>query len=281
MPTLKTLLSSGDVIAPPHATSAPAKSSLSSRRNAARSGPPPGTRFALWAPRQSVAATGRCGTRLNPPDCAGRAWRPSRRTRARWERSRTDGQDGPRRLRLFAHDLVGTRRTPPIAAIGARPSGECRRSRRHPGRCSGRGRCLPKRGGTDVDRRHGGHRISFQAMATRAELFRAKQQREAHPPRPKRPPRPRRDVPVDTAQPGTSATDRRAGLDGTGQRNRSNRAKKKGGAALESSDTGKPSRKSTRKSQGRVKRTSNLARKQIRKVRSAKARALRAKARQR
>jgi hypothetical protein len=110
-------------------------------------------------------------------------------------------------------------------------------------------------------------------MATKAERFRAEQARAANPPKPKRPPRPRRDIPVDTAQPGTSATDRKAGALGTADRNRSRRAKNKGGAKLENSASGKPSRKSTRRSQGRVKRTSNLQRQAIRDAHSPKSRA--------
>ena len=118
-------------------------------------------------------------------------------------------------------------------------------------------------------------------MATRAQAFKARQQRNANPPKKKRPPRPRRDLVVDTAAPGVSATDRKAGAGDTGRRNVSNRAGKKGGAKLESSASGKPSRKSTRKSAGRVKRTSNLERKATRKVTAPKARATRAKSRAR
>lgn len=66
-----------------------------------------------------------------------------------------------------------------------------------------------------------------------------------------------------------------------GSRNTSKRAKKKGGAALEKSATGKPSRKSTRKSEGGVKRTSNLRKKATRKATSAKTRANKAKAKAR
>lgn len=115
-------------------------------------------------------------------------------------------------------------------------------------------------------------------MATKAEKLRAKQQREANPPRPKRPPRPRRDTPVDTSKPGVSATDRKAGGLGTANRNRSKRAAAKGGARLEDSATGKPSRKSTRKSEGRVKRTTNLQLAATQRATSPKARATRAKA---
>ncbi len=109
-------------------------------------------------------------------------------------------------------------------------------------------------------------------MATKSQLFRAQQQRDAHPPKAKKPPRPRRDVPVDTALPGVSASDRKAGGGSSGARNKSMRAQKKGGAKLESSATGKPSRKSTRKSTGRIKRTSNLRLRAIRKATAPKTR---------
>jgi hypothetical protein len=115
-------------------------------------------------------------------------------------------------------------------------------------------------------------------MATKAQAFKARQMRGAHPPKPKRPPRPRRDLVVDTSLPGVSATDRKAGGGATAARNRSKRSGKKGGAALENSQTGKPSRKSTRGSSGRAKRTSNLRRRAIRKAASPKTRARQAKA---
>jgi hypothetical protein len=118
-------------------------------------------------------------------------------------------------------------------------------------------------------------------MATKAQRFRAEQQRNANAPKPKQPRRPRRDFPVDTALPGVSATDRKVGAGATASRNRSARAKEKGGARLEDSATGRPSRKSTRKSEGHIKRTSNLRRKAIRKASSSKIRAMKAKARER
>jgi hypothetical protein len=116
-------------------------------------------------------------------------------------------------------------------------------------------------------------------MATKAERFRAASQRSG-PKRPKQPKPPRRDARVDTAQPGVSASDRKAGGDSTAERNRSKRAARKGGAALEDSKT-EPSRKSTRKSKGRAKRTANLERRQTRRTRSPAARAARARAKQR
>ena len=49
-------------------------------------------------------------------------------------------------------------------------------------------------------------------MSTKAERFRYELERSG-PKKPKSPPRPRRDAPVDTAQPGVSATQRRAAAD--------------------------------------------------------------------
>lgn len=95
-------------------------------------------------------------------------------------------------------------------------------------------------------------------MATKSQQFRVQQQRDANPPKAKKPARQRRDSPVDTALPGVSASDRKVGSGGSGGRNESARAARKGGAAMENSATGKASRKSTRKSEGRVKRTTKL-----------------------
>ena len=87
-----------------------------------------------------------------------------------------------------------------------------------------------------------------------------------------RPEKERRDVPVDTALPGTSATDRRAGGSSTAARN-TKRNTAKLTAALEDSASERPSRKSSRGSLNRSKRDSNLRRRQTRKVSSSKARA--------
>lgn len=73
-------------------------------------------------------------------------------------------------------------------------------------------------------------------MATKAERFRYRAERSG--------PKPR-DVPVDTAEPGISATDRKA------LRDRTSAAARKGGAVLEES-SGRPSRKSSRRSHGKV-----------------------------
>jgi hypothetical protein len=112
-------------------------------------------------------------------------------------------------------------------------------------------------------------------MATKAQQFKAQQQKDANPPKPKRPVRARRDDPVDTALPEVSASDRKAGGGHSGARNLSKRAAEKGGAVLEDSATGKPSRKSTRKGTG-VKRTANLRLKAILKASSPKSQAAKA-----
>ena len=110
-------------------------------------------------------------------------------------------------------------------------------------------------------------------MATLAERARYQMER-SKPKRSKSPTKQRRDIDVNTALPGTSATDRRAGAGFSGARNL-----KKGGstrAAFELENSrGQPSRKSTRGSANRVKQNSNLTRRQQRRVRSPAARALR------
>jgi hypothetical protein len=115
-------------------------------------------------------------------------------------------------------------------------------------------------------------------MATKAEQARARAERAG--PKREKQRRRRRDVPVDTSLPGVSATARKAGLGDSAARNRSRRAGRKGGAALESS-VGQPSRKSTRRSTGRVKRTTNLQREAVRRATSPQARATRARVRKR
>jgi hypothetical protein len=83
---------------------------------------------------------------------------------------------------------------------------------------------------------------------------------------------------VDTAEPGVSATDRKAGLLDTAERNRSDRAAGKAGWILEGSTTGQPSRKSTRTSLNRQKPATNLALRAERRTIAPTARATRAKA---
>jgi hypothetical protein len=116
-------------------------------------------------------------------------------------------------------------------------------------------------------------------MATKAERFVMEQQRSKRK-KPKRPKR-RRDTSVDTARPGVSATDRKAGGGSTAARNRSLHAAKKATYALEDSATGKPSRRSSRRAANRAKPGSNLTRQKQREMRSPEARAEQAKARSR
>jgi len=94
-------------------------------------------------------------------------------------------------------------------------------------------------------------------MTTKAEEFRywaersgAKKEKSA--------PRARRDVPVDTALPGKSATDRKAGT----ARKPSVRAGKKAAFALEPTTGGRPSRKSTRKAVNRQRTDTQMRVKQ-------------------
>lgn len=110
-------------------------------------------------------------------------------------------------------------------------------------------------------------------MATKAQRFRYQAEREK-PGKPKQPKRPRRDTVVDTALPGVSATDRKAGGKLPGERNLSQAAARKASYALEETST-RPSRKSTRKSANRQKADSQLERQQTRALRSPKARAIR------
>jgi hypothetical protein len=114
-------------------------------------------------------------------------------------------------------------------------------------------------------------------MATKAERFLMEQQLS----RPKKPKQPKRRHPttVDTAKPGVSATDRKAGEGSTAARNRSGHAAKKATYALEDSATGKPSRRSSRRAANRAKPNSNLTRQKQREIRSPEARAEQAKAR--
>ena len=83
-------------------------------------------------------------------------------------------------------------------------------------------------------------------MATKAERFRWESERSG-PKRPPKPRRPRRDDPANTAEPGVSATDRKAAA----PHKESKRAdRSKAIFVLEDSATG-PSRRSTRKASNR------------------------------
>jgi hypothetical protein len=95
-----------------------------------------------------------------------------------------------------------------------------------------------------------------------------------------RPEKRRRDVPVDTALPGVSASDRKVGAGATARRNtKLNLAGMT--AALEDSATGKPSRKNTRRSTNRAKSGAKLERRAKRELLAPQARARRAAARRR
>jgi ribosome-associated translation inhibitor RaiA len=86
-----------------------------------------------------------------------------------------------------------------------------------------------------------------------------------------RPEKRRRDQPVDTAQPGVSATDRKAGYGSTARRN-TRLSDAKATAALEDSAQDRPSRKSTRKSANRGKRDVALRLREVAEARSPVAR---------
>jgi hypothetical protein len=87
----------------------------------------------------------------------------------------------------------------------------------------------------------------------------------------------RRDAYVDTAAPGTSASDRRAGYGATAARNTLRRTSGMT-SALEDSRT-RPSRKSTRKSTNRTRAAAGLELRATLRTRSSKSRAARARAR--
>jgi hypothetical protein len=104
-------------------------------------------------------------------------------------------------------------------------------------------------------------------MATKALAYMAELLRQSRPPRPKKLRKPTRDEQVDTSL-----------LDGLGTlpHNFVKRSDNRGGPVLESSASGKQSRKSTRKSAGHIKAASELTRRQVRRLTSPAARAARA-----
>ena len=115
-------------------------------------------------------------------------------------------------------------------------------------------------------------------MATKAELFRYRQERKG-PKLPKQPPRRRRDRPVNTALPGISATDRIVGAGASGARNTSRSAARKAPYQLEDSRV-QASRKSTRRGANRQKPDSQLRTRQTRVTTSPSQRAQRSRAQQ-
>ncbi|WP_438025249.1 HPF/RaiA family ribosome-associated protein [Sorangium sp. So ce233] len=160
-----------------------------------------------------------------------------------------------RRSRPAAAPRDGARRVAPPATRGSRLArGEKaggRRSKRRP---------LPMpEGGSLIGRRVGRGADNLARAAAR-------------------PDKQRRDATVDTAQPGWSVTDRRAGGSSTAARNtKLNTAG--ASAALEDSADGRPSRKSTRRSANRQKQDDNLRRRQTRAASAPKTRAAKAAAR--
>jgi hypothetical protein len=116
-------------------------------------------------------------------------------------------------------------------------------------------------------------------MATKAERARYAAER-SKPGKVKQPPPPRRDVGVDTAKPGVSASDRKVGLESSARRNLKKNGAPRASVVLEDS-LGQPTRKSTRRAANRAKPSSNLTRRQIRRSTSPKSRAQKAEARRR
>lgn len=117
-----------------------------------------------------------------------------------------------------------------------------------------------------------GAKSKLIGMATRAERFRAEEQINSSQAKPKKLRAHSIDRTVSAATAGVSGA-------GTAHQNLSKRSNNKGGPALEVSEVGTPSRKSTRSSAGRVKAASELTRRQVRRVTSPQARATRAAAR--
>ncbi len=109
-------------------------------------------------------------------------------------------------------------------------------------------------------------------MATKAERYRAEQQVIRSQAKPKKAKAHSIDRAVSAATAGVSGV-------GTARKNLSNRSNNKGGPALEVSELGPPSRKSTRSSAGRVKSATELTRRQTRRITTPQARAMRAVAR--
>jgi ribosome-associated translation inhibitor RaiA len=115
--------------------------------------------------------------------------------------------------------------------------------------------------GSHVGRRVGHGRANIEAAAERPEKL-------------------SRAFPVDTAEPGRSASDRKVGAGATATRN--TRLRDDGASyLLEDSQQDRPSRKSTRRSTGRIKTDSQLRRRNLREVRAPGTQAERAAANKR
>jgi hypothetical protein len=106
-------------------------------------------------------------------------------------------------------------------------------------------------------------------MATKAEQFKALVQRSGR--KPARPSEHKHRPATPAAGP------RRVRLDPAAVHNLSNRAGRKAEVKLEESQTGRPSRKSTRRSANKGKLASNLERRQNRRTNSPQSRAARAR----
>jgi hypothetical protein len=109
-------------------------------------------------------------------------------------------------------------------------------------------------------------------MATKAQQIKDAELQASRKPKAKRT-RSRRDTPADRLLRNASPTNGKAPSERG--RNVSKRAAKKGGAAAEESTTARPSRKSTRRSTGRLEPASPLRTREMRRVSSPKARAAR------
>lgn len=104
-------------------------------------------------------------------------------------------------------------------------------------------------------------------MATKAERFKAETERSGK----KKAPQPKRRV-TEKSAPAKKAGRRTDEADHTATRNVSKRAADKAETTLEDSESGRPSRKSTRSSANRSKPASNLARRAVRSTRSPESR---------
>jgi hypothetical protein len=120
-------------------------------------------------------------------------------------------------------------------------------------------------------------------MPTKAQNFRSDeiQKKRAKNPKAKKPKKAKPPRNVDTSKPGVSATDIKRGAEHTAERNKSEHARRKAAVKLEDSESGKPSRKSSRKSANRQKSAAGLERENARRLNTPAAKASRAKAKKR
>jgi hypothetical protein len=116
-------------------------------------------------------------------------------------------------------------------------------------------------------------------MSTKAQDFRVEQQRSAHPPKPKGMKKLRKEAARAADVVSDAAVSNGSPEKTVVPRNHTDRAARRGGARLEVSASGRPSRKSTRKSEGHIKLASNLTRRTIRKTHAPKTRAAKAASR--